>query len=200
MFYCGIDIAKYRHEAAVIDEAGAALLDSISFSNSKEGCEKLLALFQRLGISKDDLLIGMEATGHYWLSVYGYLLEQGFEVKVINPIQSEAFRKMYIRQTKNDRKDSFMIAQIMRFGQFLRNEPVRRGHRGDAAAEPVPGWRWWMPAGTASAGSSRCWIRCSQSTTRCSRTPSESPPRKSSPNTPPQRTCCLFPPENSPLF
>ena len=118
MFYCGIDIAKYKHEATVIDEAGTALLDSISFSNSKEGCEKLLALFERLGVSNDGLLIGMEATGHYWLSVYGYLLEQGFEIKVINPIQSEAFRKMYIRQTKNDRKDSFIIAQIMRFGQF----------------------------------------------------------------------------------
>ena len=39
-------------------------------------------------------------------------------MKVINPIQSEAFRKMYIRQTKNDSKDSFIIAQIMRFGQF----------------------------------------------------------------------------------
>ena len=47
MFYCGIDIAKYKHEATVIDGAGAALLDSISFANSKEGCEKLLALFQR---------------------------------------------------------------------------------------------------------------------------------------------------------
>ncbi len=119
MFYCGIDIAKYRHEATVIDQAGAAVQESISFANSKEGCEKLLALFQRLDISKEGLLIGMEATGHYWLSVYGYLLEQGFEVKVINPIQSEAFRKMYIRQTKNDRKDSFIIAQIMRFGQFF---------------------------------------------------------------------------------
>ena len=118
MFYCGIDIAKYKHEATVIDEAGTALPDSISFANSKEGCEKLLALFERLGVSNDGLLIGMEATGHYWLSVYGYLLEQGFEIKVINPIQSEAFRKMYIRQTKNDRKDSFIIAQIMRFGQF----------------------------------------------------------------------------------
>ncbi len=118
MYYCGIDIAKYKHEAAVIDEAGKALLESISFSNSKEGCEKLLSLFERLSISKDDLLIGMEATGHYWLSVYEYLLEGGFEVKVINPIQSEAFRKMYIRQTKNDSKDSFIIAQIMRFGQF----------------------------------------------------------------------------------
>ena len=29
MFYCGIDIAKYKHEATVIDGAGAALLDSI---------------------------------------------------------------------------------------------------------------------------------------------------------------------------
>ena len=47
MFYCGIDIAKYRHEATVIDQAGAAVQESISFANSKEGCEKLLALFQR---------------------------------------------------------------------------------------------------------------------------------------------------------
>lgn len=37
---------------------------------------------------------------------------------MINPIQSEAFRKMYIRQTKNDSKDSFIIAQVMRFGQY----------------------------------------------------------------------------------
>ena len=118
MFYCGIDIAKYKHEATIIDESGTALLNSLSFANSKEGCEKLTALFEKLYISKDNLLIGMEATGHYWLSVYGYLLECGFEVKVINPIQSEAFRKMYIRQTKTDRKDSFVIAQIMRFGQF----------------------------------------------------------------------------------
>jgi len=116
MYYCGIDIAKYKHEATVIDGDGKALLDSISFSNSKEGCEKLLELFEKLAISNDSLLIGMEATGHYWLSIHAYLLEQGFEVKVINPIQSEAFRKMYIRQTKNDSKDSFIIAQIMRFG------------------------------------------------------------------------------------
>ena len=118
MFYAGIDIAKNKHEASVINADGKALLDSISFSNSKEGCEKLLALFERLDITRDDVLIGMEATGHYWLSVHAFFLELGFDVKVINPIQSEAFRKMYIRQTKNDSKDSFIIAQIMRFGQF----------------------------------------------------------------------------------
>ena len=44
MFYCGIDIAKHNHEASIIDAEGKALLDSISFANTKAGCEKLLAL------------------------------------------------------------------------------------------------------------------------------------------------------------
>ena len=35
MFYCGIDIAKYRHEATVIDQAGAAVQESISFATAK---------------------------------------------------------------------------------------------------------------------------------------------------------------------
>jgi transposase len=118
MFYCGIDIAKYKHEVSVIDQSGKALLDSISFSNSKDGCEKVIALFERLEIACDDVLIGMGAIGHYWLSVHAFFPERGFDVKVINPIQSEVFRKMYIWQTKNDSKDSFIIAQIMQFGQF----------------------------------------------------------------------------------
>lgn len=37
---------------------------------------------------------------------------------MINPIQSDSLRKMYIRQTKNDSIDSFLIAEVIRFGQF----------------------------------------------------------------------------------
>ena len=118
MFYCGIDIAKRNHEASVIDAEGKPLLDSITITNSKEGCDKLFAIFTRLSIEKNDVIIGMEATGHCWLSIYEYLTEQHYDVRVINPIQSDAFRKMYIRQTKNDSKDSFIIAQVMRFGQY----------------------------------------------------------------------------------
>ncbi len=122
MFYCGIDIAKYKHEATVIDANGKALADSISFANDKQGCEKVLAIFENFGAASDDVVIGMEATGHYWLSVYTFFIELGYNVKVINPIQSEAFRKMYIRQTKNDSKDSYIIAQIMRFGEYSTTE------------------------------------------------------------------------------
>jgi transposase len=118
VFYCGIDIAKNKHEASIIDQNGKELTKSISFSNSQTGLEKLLLLFEKLEISKENVVIGMEATGHYWLSVYAFLIENDFSAKVINPIQSEDFRKMYIRQTKNDSKDSFIISQIMRFGQY----------------------------------------------------------------------------------
>ena len=71
LYYCGIDIAKRNHEASVIDIEGKPLLDSISITNTQEGCEKLFSLFDRLGIGKTAVIVGMEATGHYWLSVYG---------------------------------------------------------------------------------------------------------------------------------
>lgn len=42
--------------------------------------DKELALFERLGIACRDVLIGMGATSHYWLSVHAFFLERGFEV------------------------------------------------------------------------------------------------------------------------
>lgn len=118
MFFIGIDIAKNTHEASIIDSFGKLVSESISFPNSVKGFEKLKNYISYFDIDCDNSIIGMEATGHYWLSLYSALIDFGFNVVVINPIQSDAFRKMYIRQTKNDSVDSFIIAQIMRFGEF----------------------------------------------------------------------------------
>lgn len=122
MYYCGIDIAKRKHEASVIEQSGRAISRSFSLENSADGAARLFNFFAENGIGKDSVIIGMEATGHYWLSLYSFLTEEGYTVKVINPIQSDAFRKMYIRQTKNDSRDSFIIAQIMRFEEYRTTE------------------------------------------------------------------------------
>ena len=118
MFYTGIDIAKNDHELSIIDEKGSAIGGSIKFKNTKNDCEKIIGRFNQYSINNSNCVIGMEATGHYWLSVFTYFIGLGFDVKVINPIQTNAFRKMYIRQVKNDSKDSFIIAQVMRFGEY----------------------------------------------------------------------------------
>ena len=118
MFYIGVDIAKNNHEASIIDSNGKLVSESFSFPNSVKGLEKFQKFISSFSIDSNNCIVGMEATGHYWLSLYSFLIDLGFSCVVINPIQSDAFRKMYIRQTKNDSVDSFVIAQILRFGEF----------------------------------------------------------------------------------
>jgi len=118
MFYCGIDIAKRTHCASVIDQSGTRIGAAVSFPNTREGCEKVVALFEKHVIAKEDLVIGMEATGHYWMSVYDFFSGNGYNAKVINPIQSDIMRKLLIQPIKNDTKDSVVIAEVMRFGKY----------------------------------------------------------------------------------
>jgi len=41
----------------------------------------------------DEVQIGLEATDHYWLSLYDVLTQHGYAVLVINPLQIAAYRK-----------------------------------------------------------------------------------------------------------
>ena len=117
MYIVGIDIGKNHHEASIIDENGTLIGRPLRFSNSHKGADRLMEYIMKHTENKS-FLFGMEATGHYWYSIYSFLKSQDFTVYVINPIQSDSLRKLYIRQTKNDSKDSFLIAEVIRFGQF----------------------------------------------------------------------------------
>lgn len=118
MIIVGIDIAKNHHEATIIDASGNIIMKSFRFSNNHKGSSTLINNINKVNGSNETVVIGMEATGHYWLPLYSRLLSEGFDIKVINPIQSDSFRNLYIRQTKNDSKDSFLIAEVIRFGRF----------------------------------------------------------------------------------
>jgi transposase len=117
MYIVGIDIGKNNHEATIIDDKGSIIGKSVKFTNSHSGGNKLIEHIKK-HIGDSEVIFGLEATGHYWLSLYSFLLEKGYIINVINPIQSDSFRNLYIRQTKNDTKDSFIIAEVIRFGKF----------------------------------------------------------------------------------
>lgn len=118
MIIVGIDIAKNKHDAIIIDSKGDALTKSFTIPNSHKGADTLIHKIKGINSNNLPVIIGMEATGHYWLPLYSRLIQEGFEVNVINPIQSDSFRNMYIRQTKNDSVDAFIIAEVIRFGRF----------------------------------------------------------------------------------
>ena len=120
MFYLGIDIAKNTHVASLIDEKGKNIFKGFSFSNSTVGGKSLLEIIQKY-TDFSDVIIGMEATGHYWLSVYSFLYDYNFHsIHVINPIQTDGWRKgTEIRKRKNDIIDSVLIADLIRYGDFV---------------------------------------------------------------------------------
>ena len=118
MIIIGIDIGKNKHEATLIDEKGNIIGKSIKFENSTAGFNKLISSINNYNISNDKFVFSMETTGHYWLALFSKLVESDYNVQVINPIQTDACRKFFIRETKNDSKDSFLIAQVTRFNGY----------------------------------------------------------------------------------
>lgn len=117
MYIVGVDIAKRSHEAIVIDSDGNIVHKAFNFKNNSEGFKIFLSILEKIG-QPSDFVIGMESTSHYWLALFSQLERKGFKVHVFNPIQSNALRGMYIRQVKNDEHDSFIIAEVIRFGRY----------------------------------------------------------------------------------
>ena len=117
MFYLGIDIGKNTHVASLVDDKKNVIFKAFSFSNSIDGAESLIL---KLEAFKNELEVGMEATGHYWLSLYSYLAQKNFTVRVINPIQTDGWRQgIEIRKRKTDIIDSLLIADLLRYGDFV---------------------------------------------------------------------------------
>jgi len=119
MFYLGIDIGKRTHVASVMDDAGKVLLKGFSFPNSFEGGQSLLTRLRTISDNPSHFLTGMEATGHYWLALFSFLDEADYFIHVINPIQTDGWRKgTEIRKRKTDIIDSVLIADLIRYGSF----------------------------------------------------------------------------------
>lgn len=118
MFFVGIDIAKRSHEAVIIDSEGKIVQRAFSFQNSCVGYNKLMERIRQFTTHRNQIVIGMESTSHYWLALYTRLMKEDYRVHVINPIQSDALRGLYIRKNKSDAHDAFIIAEVIRFGKF----------------------------------------------------------------------------------
>jgi transposase len=115
--FCGIDVAKAKHVFCVIDLHGQSLIKPKSFTNDAEGFEQLLTGLKKIGGPKG-LLIGLEATGHYWYSLHDHLTRHGYTVVVLNPVQTAQQAKLAIRKCKTDRYDAHVIAILLKSGVY----------------------------------------------------------------------------------
>jgi transposase len=115
--FCGIDVAKQKHVACIIDNNARYLVRPKSIRNDAAGYQQLLNCLKQSG-RKRAILAGMEATGHYWYGLHDFLTRNGYAVAVLNPIQTAQQAKQAIRKCKTDKYDAFHIANLLRCGQY----------------------------------------------------------------------------------
>lgn len=115
MYYCGIDIAKKKHDAVILDNGGNRQGKPITITNTASGFEELITILQSLD---QNVLVALEATGHYWLALFERLSDADFKIVVLNPLQIAAYRRSGIRKVKNDRKDAWWIADYLRIANL----------------------------------------------------------------------------------
>lgn len=118
----GIDIAKDIHAAQMTDYRGRSLMPRhLSFSNTLEGFEKLLRWVREAQTkhSFTSFLIGLEPTGHYWFNLAHWLLQQGIEVVLVNPVTTHRNKENRDNSpSKNDPKDALVIADVVSRGYY----------------------------------------------------------------------------------
>ena len=117
MIKVGIDIAKSNHYAAIIDySTGEVIEHPFLVTNNKVGFDFLLSKISKF--NKNDVLIGLESTAHYGDNLIFYFHKLGFQIGVINPIQTATLRKSRIRKVKNEKVDSMIICEALSLGYY----------------------------------------------------------------------------------
>ena len=111
MIYVGIDIAKTNHYAVIIDSNGEVINEPFLVTNNQIGFN---SLYQKIkNYDKEKVLLGLESTAHYGNNFISYFFKKGYNIGLINPLQTAALRKTSIRNAKTDKIDTTIIVRSL---------------------------------------------------------------------------------------
>lgn len=114
MIYVGIDVAKDKHDCFAMNSDGEILIENLTFQNNTDGFNLFFNSISQFNESFENIKVGLEATGHYSNNVLNFLTSKGFNVFVINPLQTNLYRKgQSLRKTKTDKLDARFIATML---------------------------------------------------------------------------------------
>lgn len=122
----GVDVSKRFSDMCVL-APNNEILASIKIYHDLTSMERAVAELRRVESECGAApVIVMESTSHYHLILFQFFQEAGYEVIVVNPIQSGALKNINVRKVKNDKVDAYKIAMLYRL-KVLRASQVPVG-------------------------------------------------------------------------
>ena len=106
----GVDIAcRSPHHAACADETGTILWSGHRFRTEVVDLE---ALWARLPVGVDEVMVVMEPTRNAWVPLAAWFRRQGAVVVLVPSEQSADLRDYFSKHTKTDRLDAELLARL----------------------------------------------------------------------------------------
>ena len=122
MLILGCDVGSETHYLRAIDTRGRELSKSaFSFSNSLEGFQSAKDWAVKLAAENDknQIVLGLEPTGHYWFCLTTWMISNGISVVQVNPYAVKQTKELEDNsQLKDDKKDPKLIANLVKDGNF----------------------------------------------------------------------------------
>jgi transposase len=106
--FAGIDVGSETHVVAIVDREEAVLLKPTPFAEDGAGYARLFELLGDIA----DILVAMEATGHYSRNLFAALTRRGYRVAVVNAIRTRRFAEEELARAKTDAIDALGIARF----------------------------------------------------------------------------------------
>lgn len=118
----GCDIGSETHYVRAIDSKGRELSNgAFSFESTAEGFQKAKEWALRLAAQheKNQIVLDLEPTGHYWFSLAAWMIANGISVVQVNPYAVKQTKELEDNsQAKNDAKDPKLIADLVKNGNY----------------------------------------------------------------------------------
>lgn len=110
--YVGIDVSKFKHDLAILEDQGEIITKNLRFDNSSQGFQILKEHLEALECPISEIHIALEDTGHYGDNLVMFLQKLGYSVFTYNPLLIKEFVKSQtLRKSKTDKKDALVIAR-----------------------------------------------------------------------------------------
>jgi transposase len=109
--FVGVDIAAVT--ATVAWQTGQQKPSKpITIEQTPECFDSLHHRLMKTGARPDQILVVMEATGVYWLSLATFFARLGYAVSVVNPAQAHHFAKALLKRAKTDAIDAQTLTRL----------------------------------------------------------------------------------------
>ena len=121
-YIIGIDPAKAKHQAVLIDPSGLQIGKSFAFDVTHEGYTKTLwkkVTFLLPNCNPDNTAFAIETSCNLWMTLAFYLKSEGYTVLMVSPLTTHLSRPMAKHDfSRTDPKDALLVASNTLHGHF----------------------------------------------------------------------------------